>query len=114
MHEIIWNNFRYAMVALKFCELIQSLSFVQIVYSYFRKSFMSVTFAPTILGPEMAASISWTPGSFSSFCWKNPHTHTIPRFRGGGGFWAFLGEGGGVANFIFYGRGGFSFLLFAR
>ena len=61
---------------------------------------VSVKFVSAILGPEMAAPILWTPGKMRSFCRKT-HVHKIPRFWGG-----FVG--GGSADFIFYGREGFS------
>ena len=41
-------------------------------------------FPPVILGPEMAALISWAPGIFGFFLLENPHAHKIPPFRGGG------------------------------
>ena len=60
-------------------------------------------FLSAILGPEMGASILWTPGKMRSFCRKNLHVHKIPRFR------FFLGGfGGGKCRFYFYGRGDFS------
>ena len=38
-----------------------------------------------ILGPEMGASILWTPGNNAFFLQeKKTHVHKIPRFRGGG------------------------------
>ena len=68
---------------------------------------MSVIFPLAILGPEKAAPILWAPGIFGSFCWKAPHTHKIPRFRGGVG--VFLERGGGVeVPILFYGHGDFS------
>ena len=75
--------------------------------SLVRKILVSVKCLFAILGPEMGASILWTPGkmrSFGSFCRKT-HVHKIPRFRGGGilGF----GGGGGVPIY-FYGRADFS------
>ena len=69
----------------------------------FRKSVVSIKFPPVILGPEMAAPILWAPGIFGFFLLDNPHAHKIPPFRGG--FWVFLGGGGGSANFIFMGVG---------
>ena len=54
---------------------------------------MSIKFPPTILGPEMAALISWAPAIFGFFLLENPHAHKIPPF--GGGCRGFL-EGGGV------------------
>ena len=60
-----------------------------------------IKFLSAILGPEMGASILWTPGKMRSFCGKN-HVHKIPRFRGGGVFWVFF-WGGGSADFIFMG-----------
>ena len=42
---------------------------------------------------------------FGFFCWKTPHAHKIPRFRGGdfGFFW----KGGWKCQFYFYGHGDF-------
>ena len=59
--------------------------------SKIRKILVSVKFLSAILGPEMAAPISWAPGKMRSFCRKN-HVHKIPRFRGGG-YFGFLGGG---------------------
>ena len=39
---------------------------------FFRKILVSVKFLSAILGPEMGASILWTPGKMRSFCRKNP------------------------------------------
>ena len=47
------------------------------------------------LGPEMAAPILWAPGKIAFFLQENLRAHKIPRFRGGGIFWIFLGGGGG-------------------
>ena len=69
---------------------------------------MSVTFLSAILGPEMGASILWTPGKCVLSAGKT-HVHKIPRFRGGGVFWV-LGEGG-ECRFYFYGRADFSEIL---
>ena len=63
---------------------------------------MSAKFVSAILGPEMAAPISWAPGKMRSFCRKT-YVHKIPRFRGGGGYFGF--GGGGSADFIFMGAG---------
>ena len=57
----------------------------------FKKILVSVKFLSAILGPEMGASILWTPGKMRSFCRKN-HIHKIPRFRGGG-IWVFFWGG---------------------
>ena len=68
--------------------------------SSFRKILLvSVKFLSAILGPEMGASILWTPGRCVLSAGKT-HVHKIPRFRGGG--LGFLG-GGGSADFIFMG-----------
>ena len=53
-----------------------------------------------ILGQEMAVPTLWAPGIFGSFCWKTPHAHNIPRFRGGLFFF-----GGGKCQFYFLGVG---------
>ena len=50
---------------------------------------MSIKFLSAILGPEMGASILWTPGKMRSFCRRKTHVHKIPRLRGYFGF--FLG-----------------------
>ena len=50
-----------------------------------RKILMSAIFLPAILGPEMAAPISWAPGIFWFFLLENPHAHKIPPCRRGGG-----------------------------
>ena len=61
---------------------------------------MSVKFLSAILGPEMGASILWTPGKMRSFCRKK--TMSI-KFRVlGGGLFGFF-WGGGSADFIFMG-----------
>ena len=70
-----------------------------------QKFLMSVNDSPAILGPEMAAPISWVPGTFG-LLQENLHAHKIPPFRGGGVFWV-LGFGQEVP-IIFYGRGDFS------
>ena len=72
--------------------------------SFFRKILVSVKFVSAILGPEMGASILWTPGKMRSFCRKT-HVHKIPRL--GGGYFGFWG-GGGVCRFYFYGHADFS------
>ena len=69
--------------------------------SFVRKILVSVKLLSAILGPEMGASILWTPGKMHSFCRKKNHVHKIPRFRGGGGILGF--GGGGSADFIFMG-----------
>ena len=51
---------------------------------------MSIKFLSAILGPEMAAPISWTPGKCVLSAEKT-HVHKIPRFRGGGILGFFLG-----------------------
>ena len=66
---------------------------------------MSVKFLAAILGPEMGASILWTPGKMRSFCRKKTHVHKIPRFRGGGGGWVLLE--GGVPILFLWARGFF-------
>ena len=55
---------------------------------------MSVKFLSAILGPEMGASILWTPGKMRSLCRKTHDiVHKIPRLRGGLYFGFFLGGG---------------------
>ena len=52
----------------------------------------------------MAAPILWAPGKNALFLQDNLHAYKIPRFRGGGGYFGFLGRGGGgSADFIFMG-----------
>ena len=85
------------------CHQVPFLTFLHA--DFIRKSVMSITFPPVILGPEMAAPILRTPGIFWFFLLENSHAHTIPRFRGGGGCWVFLEGGGGSADFIFMGVG---------
>ena len=63
-----------------------------------QKILVSVKFLSAILGPEMGASILWTPGKCVLSAGKT-HVHKIPRFRGGG----YFGSGGGSADFIFMG-----------
>ena len=58
-----------------------------------RKILVSVKFVSAILGPEMAAPISWTPGK--------SHVHKF-LVLGGGGILGF-GGGGGSADFVFMG-----------
>ena len=69
-----------------------------------RKILVSVKFLSAILGPEMGASILWTPGKCVLSAGKT-HVHKIPHLRGGGilGFW-----GEGECRFYFYGRADFS------
>ena len=73
---------------------------------FFRKILVSVKFLSAILGPEMGASILWTPGKCVLSAGKT-HVQKIPRFRGGIlGF--FLG---GECRFCFYGHEEFSDFL---
>ena len=62
---------------------------------------MSVTFAPGILGPEMAAPILWAPAIFGSFCRKPSMPITFLVLGGGGG-------GGGELQVYFMGCGNVS------
>ena len=62
------------------------------------KILVSVKVLSAILGPEMGASILWTPGKCVLSAGKT-HAHKIPRFRVGV-FWVW---GGGGADFIFMG-----------
>ena len=45
---------------------------VDLFLTYFRKILVSVKFLSAILGPEMGASILWTPGKMRFFCRKKP------------------------------------------
>ena len=69
-----------------------------------KKSFLkvSVKFLSAIMGPEMGASILWTPGKMRSFCKEKTHVLKIPRLRGG--IFGFFFWGGGECRFYFYGR----------
>ena len=69
----------------------------------FRKILVSVKFLSAIQGPEMGASILWTPGKMRSFCRKNPMS--IKFLVLGGGILGF--GGGGSADFIFMGARNF-------
>ena len=60
---------------------------------------MSVKFVSAILGTEMAAPISWTPGKNAFFLQEKTHVRKIPFFGGG----IFGGGRGGSADFIFMG-----------
>ena len=60
-----------------------------------------------ILGPEMAAPISWAPGISAFFLQEYLHAHKF-LVLGGGGVSVFFLEGGGSADFIFMGAGIFS------
>ena len=64
---------------------------------------MPVIFPPAILEPEMAAPILWAPGIFWFFLLENSRAHKIPRFRGGGSWVSWKGEGS--ADFVFMGVG---------
>ena len=77
-----------------------------------RKILVSVKFLSAILGPEMAASILWTPGKMRSFCRKNLHVHKFLVFLGGGWYFGFWG--GGECRFYFYGRADFSEVFLPR
>ena len=63
-----------------------------------------------MLGPEMAAPISWAPGHFWFVLQENLHAPKLPRFRGGGCL-GFFGEGRS-ADFVFMGAG--IFLTYMR
>ena len=75
---------------------------------YFRKILVSVKFLSATLGPEMGASILWTPGKKRSFCRKKPMS--IEFLVLGGGILG-LGGGGGSADFIFMGARIFRFSI---
>ena len=64
-----------------------------------RKILVSVKFLSAILGPEMAASILWTPGKNAFLLQGKPMSIKFPVLGGGG----ILGLGGGGADFIFMG-----------
>ena len=68
---------------------------------------MSVKFLSAILGPEMGASILWTPGKNAFFLQEKPMSIKFLVLGGGGVFWVLGFGGGGCADFI-YGRVGFS------
>ena len=68
--------------------------------NFFRKILVSVKFLSAILGPEMGASILWTPGKNALFLQEKPMSIKFLVLGGGGvvlGFW------GGSADFIFMG-----------
>ena len=67
---------------------------------------MSVKFLSAILGPDMGASILWTPGKDAFFLQEKPMSIKLRVLGGGGVFWV-LG-GGGECRFYFYGRADFS------
>ena len=72
---------------------------------HIRKILVSVKFVSAILGPEMGASILWTPGKMLSFCRKTMSIKFLV-LEGGGGI---LGFGwGGECRFYLYGRADFS------
>ena len=67
---------------------------------------MSVKFLSAVLGPEMGASILWTPGKMRSFCRKkNPMS--IKFLVLGGGILGFGGGGGGAPILFLWARGFF-------
>ena len=72
-----------------------------------KKNLMSVIFWPVILGPEMAAPISWAPGIFWFFLLETPMPIKF-LVLGGGGCSGFFFEGGWKCQFYVYGRGDFS------
>ena len=65
---------------------------------------MSVKFVSAIPGPEMGASILWTPGKMRSFCRKT--SMSIKFLVLGGEFWV-LGGGGESADLFLWARGFF-------
>ena len=72
---------------------------------FVRKILVSVKFVSTILGPEMAAPILWTPGK-NVFFLQGTHVHKILRFRGG--FLEFFwGGGSGEVPILFLWARGF-------
>ena len=71
---------------------------------------MSVEFLSAILGPEMAAPISWTPGKNASVLQKKTMSIKFLVLGGGFGFWG----GGGSADFIFMGAQIFLMLLWLK
>ena len=62
---------------------------------------MSVEFLSAILGPEMGASILWTPGKKTSVLQEKPMSIKFLVLGAGGGIFWFWG--GGSADFIFMG-----------
>ena len=74
-------------------------------FAFFRKVLVSVKLLSAILGPEMGAPILWTPGKNAFFLQEKTHVHKIPRFRGG--YFGFLGGGGGVPILFLWARGFF-------
>ena len=69
-----------------------------------RKILVSVIFLSAILGPEMGASILWTPGTNALFLQEKPMSIKF-LVLGGGGYFGLLG---GECRFYFYGRADFS------
>ena len=74
--------------------------------SKFRKSLVSFTYLPAILGPEMTAPILWAPGIFGVLSAGKPSMPITFLVLGAGVFWCSFG-GGGSADFIFVGAGTF-------
>ena len=68
-----------------------------------RKILVSVQFLSAILGPEMGASILWTPGKNAFFLQEKPMSIKFLVFAGGG-IWGF-GGGGGVPILFLWARG---------
>ena len=64
---------------------------------------MSVKLVSAILGPEMAASILWTPGKNAFFLQDKPMSIKFPVLEGGG----ILGLGGGEVPILFLWTRGF-------
>ena len=77
-----------------------------------RKILVSVKFLSAILGPEMGASILWTPGKMIFF-FLQEEPMSIKFLVLGGGVFGVLGRGGG-ADFIFMGARIFLIFYFAQ
>ena len=73
-----------------------------------RKILVSVKFLSALLGPEMGASILWTPGKNAFSLQEKPMSIKFLLLGGGGVCWVFFG---GECRFYFCGRADFSDLI---
>ena len=80
-----------------------SASIAKLARPCFRKILVSVKFLSATLGPEMGASILWTPGKCVFLQEKTMSIKFL--FSGGGGYFGFWW---GECRFYFYGRADFS------